>query len=412
MSFRLMASIAACDFRLTWKDKSALFWIFLMPLSFMFVFGQINRGGGPPEPRAHLTIENNDIGFLSKDLIGALGEENLYIVDSDSLSPDSDPVRTLVIPEDFSKNIMARERTRLLLRKDEGSNAEAGEFASVAIYRGIIRMVSSIVEVESEYVERETGYFGIRGDTLFGDLLDVTDNTEGEGSVIEQRIDSILSIPQLVTVESENAGRKRKIPVGFQSSVPGNLVMFVLMGMVFSGIVITEERNSGLLRRMGMTLAGKKEVVTGKLLGRMMVSSIQIAVLLLIGKFLFHISIGDDIVALVLLMLAFAFCCGSLSILFGALFRNPDQMTGVAVTFTLILSALGGCWWPLEVVSRPFRMIAYFLPTGWAMDGIHKLISFGYTLPSVMGHIMVLTLFGLVFISVASRNLRWEMHGK
>jgi len=145
----------------------------------------------------------------------------------------------------------------------------------------------------------------------------------------------------LVGVGSEVAGKRKKIPTGYQGSVPGNLVMFVLMGMVFSGMVITEERNQGLLRRMGMTLAGKKEVVIGKLLGRILVTAIQISVLLIIGKFLFNISVGSDIPALALLMLAFAFCCGSISILFGSLFRNPDQMTGVAVTFTLVLSALG-----------------------------------------------------------------------
>ena len=160
-----------------------------------------------------------------------------------------------------------------------------------------------------------------------------------------------------------------------------------------------------------MTIAGKKEVVIGKLLGRMMVSSIQILVLLILGKVLFNISIGNDIPALILLMLSFAFCCGSISILFGSLFRSPDQMTGIAVTFTLVLSALGGCWWPLEVVSRPFRIIAFFLPTGWAMDGIHKLISFGYGFSAVAGHIIVLTLFGIVFIYFASRNLKWEMQG-
>jgi len=408
----LILAVAKCDFRLTWKDKSVLIWIFLMPLAFMFVFGQLNRGGGSSTPKARLTVENNDPGFIGKDLVKALEAEKLHIVDSDSLGPDSDPVRTLIIPENFSRDILSREKTGLILRKEEGSNVEAGEVVSVSIARGMIRTVASVIEVESDFISRKTGVIGISGDTLFGNLQAVSENIEGAEAEISESLDSILTRSMLVGVGSEVAGKRKKIPTGYQGSVPGNLVMFVLMGMVFSGMVITEERNQGLLRRMGMTLAGKKEVVIGKLLGRILVTAIQISVLLIIGKFLFNISVGSDIPALALLMLAFAFCCGSISILFGSLFRNPDQMTGVAVTFTLVLSALGGCWWPLEVVSRPFRIIAFMLPTGWAMDGIHKLISFGYGMSAVIGHIVILILFGLVFISFASKNLRWEMQGK
>ncbi len=407
-SLWLITRIAGCDFRMTWKDKSVIIWIILMPVAFMFVFGQMNRGGSYSTPKATLTVDNHDTGPVSAGLIESLRRENFHIVDADSLAPDEKAVRTLVIPEGFSKKVFSRERVELVLRKDKGSNMQAGEAVSVAIVRGLIKTVSSLIEVESEMIGGKNGFIDIRGDTLYGNLQFVIENIEGSEVSIAAGIDSIVARNPIVTVKPETASRLREIPSGFQGSVPGNLVMFVLMGMVFSGAAITEERNSGVLRRMGMTIAGKREVVIGKLMGRMMVGGIQILVLLVIGRFFFHISIGRDIPALILLMFAFAFCCGSISILFGALFRNPDHMTGVAVTVTLAMSALGGCWWPLEVVSKPFKVVAFLLPTGWAIDGIHRLISFGYGLASVTGHITVLILFGIIFITIASAKLRWD----
>jgi ABC-type multidrug transport system permease subunit len=183
--------------------------------------------------------------------------------------------------------------------------------------------------------------------------------------------------------------------------------MFVLMAMVFSGTAITAERESGVLRRLGITPAGRKEVVLGKLLGRMYIAGVQILFLLLLGKFAFKISLGNSLYALVFLMIVFAFCTGSFSILFGSLFRDPDQVSGFAIITTLVMSALGGCWWPIEVVSRPFQIVAFLLPTGWAINGLHKIISFGYGVEAITVNLLVLAAFGVVFILFASRNLKW-----
>ena len=112
---------------------------------------------------------------------------------------------------------------------------------------------------------------------------------------------------------------------------------------------------------------------------------------------------------LMLLMLAFAFAMGSLSILFGSLLTDPDQVTTVGIITAMAMSALGGCWWPIEAVSAPFKVVAMLLPTGWTMNGIHKLISFGMGTSAVLAHITVLTLFGIVFLAIGAKRLKWDV---
>ena len=404
---RIIWKIAACDFRLTMREKTAVIWIFLMPLGFMFFFGMVQRGGGG-RPSATITIEDRDGGILAGDLVDQLKRENYHVQLSDTLPEGRSPVRTLVVPEGFTTAVLGREKVELVLRKERGSNAEAGEAATAAVFRSLARLTAGLIEIEEGVIRGGGDSLSVRGDTLFGSLLRVASGEPAMIDTIEARLDTIMAREPGISIAAETAGSGVRVPTGFQSSVPGMTVMFVLMSMLFSGTVITAERTGGVLRRFGMTPAGKAEVVLGKLGGRMLIGGMQIVVFLAIGRFVFGVDLGGDIPALAALMLTFAFCMGALSILFGTFLSDPDQVTGFAVVLSLVLAALGGCWWPLEVVSEPFRTIAFLLPTGWTMDGIHKLISFGKSAGAVVPHMTVLLLFGLVFAAVGAARLKLE----
>ncbi len=375
-----------------------------MPLAFMFVFGSF-RGSSGSASRARLTVENRDSGFLSTELLQALRDENVHLVDS--LPEGAEAVRTLIIPPDFTRRVLSREQVTLVLRRDEGANLSASEAVSMSIVKGIMRVVPSLIELETKALAKGTEHFSIAADTISGSLWKLVGGHTAGLDSLRVAFDSLQSRERIVSVDATVAGKRKDIPHGFQGSVPGSLVMFVLMSMAFGGMAITIERESGVLRRLGVTPARAVDVVMGKLLGRMWVAGIQILFLLAAGKFLFRISLGNNYLALVLLMVAFAFCTGAYSILFGSLFRKPEQVAGVAVITTLIMSALGGCWWPMEVVSRPFQILAFAFPTGWAMNGLHKILSFGLGTEAVIPHVMVLVAFGAAFLLGASKKLKW-----
>jgi ABC-2 type transport system permease protein len=67
----------------------------------------------------------------------------------------------------------------------------------------------------------------------------------------------------------------------------------------------------------------------------------------------------------------------------------------MGVVFTLLMSAMGGCWWPAEVMPRWLRTAALAFPTSWAMGGLHEVISWGGGLADVAPNIIVLLGFAL-----------------
>jgi ABC-2 type transport system permease protein len=394
-SVRIVYLIAANDFKLTLKSRSIILYIFALPLVFMLFFGAAFKGQSGPR-KAGLGLENKDGGFVSMALIDELRKEPLDIIDT--LRAGSEPPRTLVIPEGFSDAVLGRTHAALIIRKNKDANIEADEAVSAAVTRCIMRVVSRLIELESGV---------LAGDSVQGSLLDLSRAKKGLLDSIRVEFERLSAAPPLVTISASTAGTEKKVPSGFQASVPGNLVMFVLMTMVFSGIAITVERNEGVLRRFAYAPAGRGSVLLGKLFGRMGIAVVQIVFLLAVGRLLFHVALGGSPGALALLMIVFAFCAGSFGIFFGALFRNPEQVSALSVITTLTMSALGGCWWSIELVSKPFKAIAFLFPTGWAMDGIHKLISFGYGMREVAPDIAVLAAFGFAFILIASWKLKW-----
>ncbi len=54
--------------------------------------------------------------------------------------------------------------------------------------------------------------------------------------------------------------------------------------------------------------------------------------------------------------------------------RTEEQAISVAVVLGIVCGLLGGCMYPLDVVSPAIRVVGHFVPQAWAMDAFIKLI--------------------------------------
>jgi len=70
------------------------------------------------------------------------------------------------------------------------------------------------------------------------------------------------------------------------------------------------------------------------------------------------------------------------------------------------MAALGGCWWPLEIAPSAIKGVAFCLPTGWALEALHQLISFGSRFGAVLKPLAVLLGFGIAANLLAARYFR------
>jgi len=404
-SYRIVTKIASNDLKLSFKERSMILWAFIMPVLFMFVFGMAFRGMSPSLVRAHLTIDNRDNGFISSALVNELGKENLKLISIDTLSGNA--VRTLVIPEGFTRDVLSRKRTTLKLVKDEDADSRGTQVVDVALMRALMKVVGCGVVLELEEIQNGRGGLKFDGDTLSGSLYHAVQSGELSIVRLQERYDSLLSRDDRVVVKREYAGKAARVPSGFDNSVPGMLVMFVLMTMAFTGELLIYEKVTGILRRYGYSASTKIEILAGKLIGRMLLAGVQMVFLLLVGRFVFGVHVGSNIPALVVILFLFAFSMGAAALAFGTLLKQREQVSSIAIISTLALSALGGCWWPIEIVPQPFQIVAFIIPTGWIMDALHKIIFFGYGFESVIWNMTILAASGVLSLWIADRKFRF-----
>jgi ABC-type multidrug transport system permease subunit len=141
----------------------------------------------------------------------------------------------------------------------------------------------------------------------------------------------------------------------------------------------------------------------GKIYGLFLLGAAQIIGFLLLGKFAMGVNLGANLPAVTLTLLVLGWVGGSIGVLVGSLLSADDRIVGVCVLAGLLMGALGGCWWPLEVAPPALKVAALCLPTGWALAALHQLISFGSSFSAVLVPIGVLLAFGAVANLLAAR---------
>jgi len=82
------------------------------------------------------------------------------------------------------------------------------------------------------------------------------------------------------------------------------------------------------------------------------------------------------------------------------------MIIGLAVLLSNIFAALGGCWWPNEIVSPAMRKAGMVSPAYWAMDALHKLTFFSGEFRDILPHLGILLALSFVLTVVAGRYFR------
>jgi ABC-2 type transport system permease protein len=370
--------IGHTDLRLFMKHSSAYVWLFVVPFAFVYFIGSANNGPGDPYNRKPpVLIENADTNFLSRIFLDELSSQKMWLLDPTNRETAA---RVIRIPADFTGKILRQEQSKVeFLRRDDSGEADAA-LIEVRLLRALIAMN--------------------------GHILEVATATNSDGMLTEKKLRAIMAAPDPVSLNASFAGRK-PVPSGFSFSLPGILVMYLMMNLlIFGGATVSAERRNGVIKRLMVFPVTHFEIVTGKIYGLMLLGVVQIVFFLAVGKFLLHVNLGANLPAVTLTLILFAWVAGSLGVLVGSLIAAPDRVNGICVLASLLMAAMGGCWWPLEIGPPVMKTIALCTPTGWALEALHQLISFGSGLAAVLVPLAVLLVFGTVANLLATKFFR------
>ena len=374
--------IARKDLKFMLKERETIFWVFIMPIVFFYFIGTVTSGFGPSgggqAPKLALQTEGEAPGMLLDQLV-----HNLEAQDYEVIRPQTDEElagyrRRLTVPAHFTDSVLAGQPVKLLFEYDGSGFGD--QYVTLQLQRA-----------------------------AYTTLADLIVASEMDSVVTAAGLMRLNNMPRTLQLEVKAAGERISIPTGFEQAIPGIMVMFTLMVMATSGaILLLLERKAGLLRRLASTPIDRRSVVLGKCSGKLALGLVQIGFAMLAGTILFKMDWGPSLPAVIAVMIAYGAMMAALGVVLGSIARSEGQAIAIGVISANVLAALGGCWWPIEVAPQWMQRLQLFLPTGWAMHALHKLISFGAGAESVVPHLLGMTAATLILVGVAVKVFKFE----
>jgi ABC-2 type transport system permease protein len=216
----------------------------------------------------------------------------------------------------------------------------------------------------------------------------------------QQRAQALAARISVPAVQSEAVRTTNAQALGFDYTAPANLVLFIVITSLTSAAALIDTRVRGITARMFAMPLGRPVILMGELLGRFMVAIAQAVVILLISSLAFRVNWGNPLgVALVTVALcAFGGALG-MAVGFGA--RTMAQAVSFGPPLGVALGMLGGCMWPLSIVSSPLRSLGHITPHAWAMDAYLKLINDRASVASVLPQAGAVAGFAVLMLLLA-----------
>ena len=366
------------------RDRRALFFLIVLPVVVILIIGATVRGFST----VRVGLVDLGSGPAGRSLTAAMQRAG-----------ELDVRRYTTVSAATTAVARGEVSTAVILPRGMDAALRSGRTADVAVLadqsnstqQAAAAAVGSVVAKEGARVQ--AAYFA--SSQAFGTYAsDLTTAAELQRRTAQSRV--------VGTVVDSSA---QTLPEGFSYSAPTMLVLFVFLNALASGAVIIETRRLGLYERMAAAPIRRSAIVVGETLTYFTVALGQAALIVLIGAVVFGVSWGDPFAAAALI-LVWALVGAGAGVLSGTVFRTPEQAGAIGPPVGIALAMLGGCMWPLSIVSGFMRQLGHLTPQAWAVDAWTDLLSRDGSLGSIAPKLGVLAAFAAALLLLSTSRLR------
>jgi len=396
-------NLAWNDIKIEFSDRSALLFFFILPLIFTAILGASFSGDrdSDGDNRWMVPVVDQDQSNLSAELVAALKNSSVLrpethqLENAKQLLNDGKVATVLIIPEGFGPALLSGNAVELeLVKSPNDPNVLAIEqalyTASGKVGNVVMTAITAVEVAESiKPFENEAAR-----QIYFDQSLKMAQETMAE-PIARSEITTAPEAPHTSFT-------------AFELSSAGQLVTWTLITLLGASEVFVNERIGGTLRRLLSTPSQKATILSGKIGGRFTMGLLQMTVLILAGALLFKINWGNSPLALAMVIVSFGLSAVAMGVMLGAFAKTRSQASNLTVMFSMLMAALGGAWWQLEVTPALYQKVVHIFPSTWAMKGFSEVMVKGGGPMDVLPTTLVLLGFALIFFIIGVRRLRFE----
>lgn len=370
-------SIVRKEIQVTLKEKGTFFWLLLLPILFIVIFASIL---GNTKDTISISYYDQDHSESSQSLINQLQKIPGFELKQE---------KGAVLEQQIERIKVGKASSLVVIPKGYGKSIKSSEPAEIKLYRDAASD-SAVAPIKAVLENLAASYREAKVAQSFKQL--------GES---DQQINNIMSPPVKISEIKENGTKLNMIT----QVVPGYTVMFVFYIMITMIRNFLKDRDSGMLARLHSTPMKSFHYLVGMWIPNIFVVLIQSTVLLLFGKVVYNLQLGDPI-SIIAIIVSLAICATGLGVLLAVFVRSENQGVGFVQIITMGGAVVGGLWFPYDFLPSFAQILGKFTPQYWAQQGLQDVMIRGAHFGSVWMTVLILLGFGLLSLIVGALRFK------
>jgi ABC-2 type transport system permease protein len=189
--------------------------------------------------------------------------------------------------------------------------------------------------------------------------------------------------------------------------VPGLMGVVLTMTMVMiTGLAITRERERGTMENLLSMPTRPLEVLIGKIIPYILVGYIQVGLILVAARLLFHVPMAGSLGLLLLVALVFITANLAMGITFSTLAENQLQAVQMAFFFFLPSLLLSGFMFPFRGMPRWAQIIGEVFPLTHFLRIVRGILLKGNGFYDIIQQGWQIALFAVIAVAIGVKRYR------
>ncbi len=366
-TFLPITTFAKIAIRRAFRDKTAIFFIFLFPLIFLFVFGGIfGRSNNNVSFRLALINQSNS-EFANKFVEVAQSEKTLKI--------DKDSTNLAKAKEKMSRGQID---SAVVLPPDFGTvkNGQYPSGQAVIYYTPNGEQAAQTLQAVLDSQFKETNKGLVKADTPF--------------SVRTER----LNTKSLTQFDYVFAG----------------LIGFSIIGLgIFGPVnVFPELKKQGILRRLHTTPLKVWQYFVANVLSQSVIGLMSLTLMFIVAMTVFDLKLAGNVVELALFLVLSIVTIFGIGMAIGGWAKDQNQAAPLANIVVFPMLFLSGTFFPRFLMPEWLQKVSQFLPLTPIIDGIRLIATEGKHLTQLGPQLALIGIWMVIVYAIAFRVFRWE----
>lgn len=182
-------------------------------------------------------------------------------------------------------------------------------------------------------------------------------------------------------------------------------ILFIFYGLTTALTNTMDDKKNGTIARVFLTPIAKRELLIGKVIGEVGISTIQMAIVIASTILFYNVNWGTNPLYAFFLIFTQIILSVSIGIVLGLLFNREEAVIAVVHILIVVFAFFGGSYMPLDGLGMLGEVGKYFSPIWWSMTGIFSWI---YTKETAYFSIVILhnVGFSILFLWIAALKIR------